>query len=74
MTNRFNQFNRKVPKHSDLSDLQQSTKRGILIDHGYSFVFSTDMRDWIMQKKRRQELESRERIRNGKERRPYKRK
>jgi len=72
MTNRFNQFNRKVPKHSDLSDLQQSTKRGILIDHGYSFVFSTDMRDWIMQKKRRQELESRERIRNGKERRPYK--
>ena len=72
MTNRFNQFNRKVPKHSDLSDLQQSTKRGILIDHGYSFVLSTDMRDWIMQKKRRQELESRERIRNGKERRPYK--
>lgn len=72
MTNRFNQFNRKVPKHSDLSELQQSTKRGLIIDHGYSFVFSTDMRDWIMQKKRRQELESRERIRNGKERRPYK--
>ncbi len=63
---------RKTPKYTDLSDLQQSTKRGILIDHGYSFVFSTDMRDWIMQKKRRQELESRERIRNGKERRPYK--
>ncbi len=63
---------RKAPKYTDLSDLQQSTKRGILIDHGYSFVFSTDMRDWIMQKKRRQELESRERIRNGKERRPYK--
>jgi len=63
---------RKPPKYTDLSDLQQSTKRGILIDHGYSFVFSTDMRDWIMQKKRRQELESRERIRNGKERRPYK--
>ncbi len=69
MTNRFNQFNRKVPKYSDLSDLQQSTKRGILIDHGYSFVFSTDMRDWIMQKKRRQELESRERIRNGEKKR-----
>ena len=69
MTNRFNQFNRKVPKHSDLSDLQQSTKRGILIDHGYSFVFSTDMRDWIMQKKRRQELESRERLKNGKNKR-----
>jgi len=63
---------RKPPKYTDLSDLQQSTKRGILIDHGYSFVFSTDIRDWIMQKKRRQELESRERIRNGKERRPYK--
>ena len=63
---------RKPPKYTDLSDLQQSTKRGILIDHGYSFVFSTDMRDWIMQRKRRQELESRERIRNGKERRPYK--
>mgnify|MGYP003116151663 CR=1 FL=1 len=63
---------RKAPKYTDLSDLQESTKRGILIDHGYSFVFSTDMRDWIMQKKRRQELESRERIRNGKERRPYK--
>ena len=63
---------RKTPKYTDLSDLQQSTRRGILIDHGYSFVFSTDMKDWIMQKKRRQELESRERIRNGKERRPYK--
>ena len=63
---------RKTPKYTDLSDLQESTKRGILIDHGYSFVFSTDMRDWIMQRKRRQELESRERIRNGKERRPYK--
>ena len=60
---------RKPPKFSDLSDLQQSTKRGILIDHGYSFVFSTDMRDWIMQKKRRQELESRERIRNGEKKR-----
>ena len=60
---------RKVPKYTDLSDLQQSTKRGILIDHGYSFVFSTDMRDWIMQKKRRQELESRERIRNGEKKR-----
>ena len=63
---------RKPPKYTDLSDLQQSTKRGILIDHGYSFVFSTDMRDWIMQRKRRQELESRERMRNGKKRRPYK--
>ena len=69
MTNRFNQFNRKVPKHSDLSELQQSTKRGLIIDHGYSFVFSTDMRDWIMQKKRRQELESRERLKNGKNKR-----
>ena len=63
---------KKVPNHYELSDLQQSTKRGLIIDHGYSFVFSTDMRDWIMQKKRRQELESRERIRNGKERSPYK--
>ena len=69
MTNRFNQFNRKVPKHSDLSELQQSTKRGFIIDNGYSFVFSTDMRDWIMQKKRRQELESRERLKNGKNKR-----
>tara|TARA_R100000734_G_C3247050_1_gene49844 strand:+ start:53 stop:247 length:195 start_codon:yes stop_codon:yes gene_type:complete len=60
---------RKVPKYTDLSDLQQSTRRGILIDHGYSFVFSTDIRDWIMQKKRRQELESRERIRNGEKKR-----
>jgi len=63
---------RRLPKYTDLSDLQQSTRRGLIIDHGYSFVFSTDMRDWIMQRKRRQELESRERIRNGKERRPYK--
>ena len=69
MTNRFNQFNRKVPKHSDLSELQQSTKRSFIIDHGYSFVFSTDMRDWIMQKKRRQELESRERLKNGENKR-----
>ena len=69
MTNRFNQFNRKVPKHSALSELQQSTKRSFIIDHGYSFVFSTDMRDWIMQKKRRQELESRERLKNGKNKR-----
>ena len=60
---------RRLPKYTDLSDLQQSTKRGILIDHGYSFVFSTDMRDWIMQKKRRQELESRERIKNGEKKR-----
>jgi len=63
---------KRLPKYTDLSDLQQSTRRGLIIDHGYSFVFSTDMRDWIMQRKRRQELESRERIRNGKERRPYK--
>ena len=69
MTNRFNQFNRKVPNHYQLSELQQSTKRGLIIDHGYSFVFSTDMRDWIMQKKRRQELESRERLKNGKNKR-----
>ncbi len=60
---------RKAPKYTDLSDLQESTKRGILIDHGYSFVFSTDMRDWIMQKKRRQELESRERLKNGENKR-----
>jgi len=60
---------RRLPKYTDLSDLQQSTKRGLIIDHGYSFVFSTDMRDWIMQKKRRQELESRERIRNGENKR-----
>ena len=57
---------RRLPKYTDLSDLQQSTKRGLIIDHGYSFVFSTDMRDWIMQRKRRQELESRERLKNGK--------
>ena len=61
--------NKKVPNHYQLSELQQSTKRGLIIDHGYSFVFSTDMRDWIMQKKRRQELESRERIRNGENKR-----
>jgi|TARA_R100001510_G_C7556268_1_gene138071 hypothetical protein len=63
---------RKAPKVKDLSDLQESTKRSLVIDNGYSFVFSTDMRDWIMQKKRRQELESRKRIRNGEKRRPYK--
>lgn len=63
---------RKAPKARDLSDLQESTKRSLVIDNGYSFVFSTDMRDWIMQKKRRQELESRKRIRNGEKRRPYK--
>ena len=60
---------KKVPNHYELSDLQQSTKRGLIIDHGYSFVFSNDMRDWIMQKKRRQELESRERLKNGKNKR-----
>ena len=60
---------RKPPKYTDLSDLQESTKRGLIIDHGYSFVFSTDMRDWIMQKKRRQELESRERLKNGENKR-----
>jgi len=63
---------RKAPKARDLSDLQESTKRSLVIDNGYSFVFSTDMRDWIMQKKRRQELESRKRKRNGEKRRPYK--
>ena len=61
--------NKKVPNHYQLSELQQSTKRGLIIDHGYSFVFSTDMRDWIMQKKRRQELESRERLKNGENKR-----
>jgi len=63
---------KKVPNHYELSDLQQSTKRGLIIDHGYSFVFSTDMRDWIMQKKRRQELESRKRLKNGEKKRNYK--
>ena len=56
----------KVPKCSELSDLQESTRRGLVIDNGYSFVFSTDIRDWITQRKRRQELESRERLKNGK--------
>tara|TARA_X000001382_G_scaffold12580_1_gene8305 strand:- start:475 stop:666 length:192 start_codon:yes stop_codon:yes gene_type:complete len=57
---------KKVPKCSELSDLQESTRRGLVIDNGYSFVFSTDIRDWITQRKRRQELESRERLKNGK--------
>lgn len=57
---------KKVPKCSELSDLQESTRRGLVIDNGYSFVFSTDIRDWITQRKRRQELESREQLKNGK--------
>lgn len=57
---------KKVPKCSELSDLQESKRRGLVIDNGYSFVFSTDIRDWITQRKRRQELESREQLKNGK--------
>ena len=57
---------KKVPNQYQLSDIQQSTRRSLVIDNGYSFVFSTDMRDWIMQRKRRQELESRERLKNDK--------
>ena len=60
---------KKVPKCSELSYLQESTKRSLVIDNGYSFVFSTDIRDWITQKKRRQELESRKRLKNGEKKR-----
>ena len=60
---------KKVPKCSELSDLQESTRRSLIIDNGYSFVFSTDIRDWITQRKRRQELESRKRLKNGEKKR-----
>ena len=63
---------KKVPNHYQLSDIQKSTRRSLVIDHGYSFVFSTDMRDWITQRGKRQQLKSRKRIKNGENKRNYK--
>jgi len=58
--------NRKTPTSTfSISDLQQ-TNRGILVDNRWSFVFSTDIQDWITQRARKQQFESRKRISNGK--------
>ena len=58
--------NKKVPNHYQLSDIQKSKKRKIPIDHGYSFVFSTDIKDLIMIRKRRQELKYRDKPKDNK--------
>lgn len=58
--------NRKTPTSTfSISDLQQ-TNRGILVDNRWSFVFSTDIKDWIHNRARKQQFESRKRISNGK--------
>tara|TARA_R110000751_G_scaffold298334_2_gene408269 strand:+ start:316 stop:510 length:195 start_codon:yes stop_codon:yes gene_type:complete len=58
--------NRKTPTSSfSISELQQ-TNRGILVDNRWAFVFSTDIQDWITQRARKQQFESRKRIKNGK--------
>jgi hypothetical protein len=58
--------NRKTPTSTfSISDLQQ-TNRGILVDNRWAFVFSTDIQDWITQRARKQQFESRKRISNGK--------
>jgi hypothetical protein len=58
--------NRKIPTSSfSISDLQQ-TNRGILVDNRWAFVFSTDIQDWITQRARKQQFESKKRISNGK--------
>ena len=58
--------NRKTPTSTfSISELQQ-TNRGILVDNRWAFVFSTDIQDWITQRARKQQFESRKRISNGK--------
>jgi len=57
--------NRKIPKGGQLSDLQK-TNRGVLVDNRWSFIFSTDIKDWIWNRVRQQQVKSRKRIKNGK--------
>ena len=57
---------KKVPNHYQLSDIQKSKNRKIPIVHVYSFVFSTDIKDWIMIRKRRQELKYRDKPKDNK--------
>ena len=57
--------NRKTPTSTHLSDLQE-VRRGALVDNRWSFVFSTDIKDWIHNRVRQQQVKSRKRIKNGK--------
>jgi len=57
--------NRKIPTSTHLSDLQE-VRRGVLVDNRWSFVFSTDIKDWIHNRVRQQQVKSRKRIKNGK--------
>ncbi len=57
--------NRKIPKGGQLSDLQK-TNRGVLVDNRWSFIFSTDIDDWIWNRVRQQQVRSRKRIKNEK--------
>jgi|TARA_X000001382_G_C3023630_1_gene132484 hypothetical protein len=56
---------KNIPIGGQLSDLQQ-TQRGILVDNRWSFVFSTNINDWIWNRVRQQQVKSRKRIKNGK--------
>ena len=55
----------KIPTSTQLSDLQE-VRRGVLVDNRWSFVFSTDIKDWIWNRVRQQQVKSRKRIKNGK--------
>lgn len=57
--------NRKIPKGGQLSDLQK-TNRCVLVDNRWSFIFSTDIDDWIWNRVRQQQVRSRKRIKNEK--------
>ena len=50
------------PQSYYLSDLQ-SNQRGVSDDHSYSFVFSNKIEDWICQRVRQQQKQSK--LRNG---------
>tara|TARA_S200002703_G_C3783010_1_gene241337 strand:+ start:713 stop:901 length:189 start_codon:yes stop_codon:yes gene_type:complete len=56
---------KNIPIGGQLSDLQQ-TQRGILVDNRWSFVFSTNINDWIWNRVRQQQVKSRKKIKNGK--------
>ena len=53
---------KKNPNSYYLSDLQ-SNQRVAADDHGYSFVFSDKIEDWICQRVRQQQKQSK--LRNG---------
>ena len=55
----------KTPICGQLSDLQQNN-RGLMGDNRWAFVFSNDIKDWIWNRVRQQQIKSNKKLKNGK--------